>query len=279
MPPLALVLQLLALGGAVAFLYGHVFADLATQWWTDENYSHGFLVPLISGYLLWERRRQLMRCRIETSAWGYPVLLLGLALLIVGQASAFGYPVRLSFLVTVAGLTMLLAGRDALRIAAFPLIFLLFMIPLPAPVLNKVAFPLQLLAARVAGTTLDLANIPVLREGNIIDLANSRLEVTEACSGIRSLVALLALAVVFAYFSQKTWRSQAALVASAIPIAVVANAARVTLTGVLAQIFGSEAAMGFYHLFSGWLIFVVAFGLMVMVGGALGSRRPGTTGT
>ena len=274
-PPLPIALQLLALGGAVAFLYMRVFSDLAAQWWTDENYSHGFLIPLMSAYLVWERRRQLAQSPARSSAWGYAVLVLGLCLLIVGQASAFGYPVRVSFVITLAGLILLLAGPEILRIAAFPLAYLMFMIPLPAPVLNKVAFPLQLLAARVATGTLDLLNVPVLREGNIIDLAATRLEVTEACSGIRSLVALIALAVILAYFTQRTWRARFILAASAIPIAVVANAFRVTLTGVLAQVFGIAAAMGFYHLLSGWAIFVLAFVLLAGVSRALG--RPAGT--
>lgn len=265
-PPLPLVAQLFLLGAATAFLYERVLRSLAVQWWTDENYSHGFLIPLIAAYLVWERRQQLGRSRAETSPWGYPVLLLGLMLLIVGQAATFGYSVRLSFLVTITGLTLLLAGPAVLRIVAFPLVYLLFMIPLPATLLTRVAFPLQLLAARLATGALDLINVPVLREGNIIDLAATRLEVTEACSGIRSLISLLALAVIFAYVTQRTWRGRLILALSAVPIAVVANAARVTLTGVLAHAFGPAAAMGFYHLFSGWVIFVVAFALMVAVG-------------
>ena len=251
---------------ATAFLYEHVLKGLAIQWWTDENYSHGFLIPVISGYLLWERRRQLARARPDTSVWGYPVLVLGLLLLIVGQAATFGFAVRLSFVVTLAGLTLLLAGPAVLRIAAFPLAYLLFMIPVPATLLTRIAFPLQLLAAKAATGTLDLLNVPVLREGNVIELAATRLEVTEACSGIRSLISLLALAVIFAYVSQRTGKARLILVLSAVPIAVIANAARVTLTGVAAQAFGPGAAMGFYHLFSGWVIFLVAFGLMAATG-------------
>lgn len=264
--PLAVVFQVAALGAVIAVLYGQAFADLASQWAADENYSHGFVIPLISAYLVWERRHALSRCRVQGSAWGYALLLLAVALLILGQAATFGYPVRLSFILVLAGLTLYLAGGQVLRILAFPFAYLLFMIPLPAPVLTKVALPLQLFAARVATGVLDVLNVPVLREGNVIDLATIRLDVVEACSGIRSLIALLALATIFAYFTQRTWRGRLTLVLSAIPIAVVANAARVTLTGVLTQTFGLAAAMGFYHEFSGLLVFGLAFALMVATG-------------
>lgn len=272
--PVVTVGQLLALAAAVAVLYSQVFTDLAGQWTADENYSHGFVIPLISGYLVWERRRALSECRTQGSPWGYAVLLLALCLLIVGQAATFGYPVRLSFIVVLAGLTLYFAGTQVLRILAFPLAYLLFMIPLPAPVLTKVALPLQLFAARVATSVLDMLNVPVFREGNIIDLAATRLDVVEACSGIRSLIALLALATIFAYFTQRTWRSRLALTLSAIPIAVVANAARVALTGLLTQTVGLAAAMGFYHEFSGLLIFAVAFGLMVATGLVMSRVEP-----
>lgn len=276
---LGLAAQLLGLVGALALTYGQALADLANQWLTDENYSHGVFIPLVSAYLLWERRQALSRCSLRGSAWGYGVLVAGLALLVAGQAAKFGYPVRLSFIVVLAGLTLFLAGAKALRIVAFPLAYLLFMIPLPAPVLTKIAFPLQLLAAKVATAALDLLNVPVFREGNIVNLAAARLDVVEACSGIRSLVALLALATIFAYFSQRTWQARLILVLSAIPIAIVANAARVALTGVLAQTFGVTAALGFYHEFTGLLVFGVAFALMMAVGGILARLAPAKTGT
>src|SRR2546430_6984348 len=140
------------------------------------------------------------------SAWGYLVLLVGLILLIVSQAGTFGFPARLSLLVVLTGLPLFLGGSELLRVVSFPLAYLLFMIPLPAPALNQITFPLQLQAARLATSTLDLLNVPVLREGNIINLPLMRLEVAEACSGIRSLISLLALAVIYAYLDRKSTR-------------------------------------------------------------------------
>lgn len=252
----------LGTGAAVLAVYLPVLADLVHQWSTDENYSHGFLIPVIAAYLVWERREQLRGAPVRVTPWGALVLVAGCALLVLGQAATFGYAVRLSLLLVLAGLVVLLVGVRVLKILAFPLAYLMFMIPLPFPVLNRIAFPLQTVAARSATTTLDLLGVPVFREGNIIDLPSIRLEVVEACSGIRSLISLLALAVIYAYFVRRSWRDRIVLSLSAIPIAIVANAARVALTGVLAQAFGPQAAQGFYHVFSGWLVFIVAFAIL-----------------
>jgi len=183
-------------------------------------------------------------------------------LLVVGTAATFGYAARVSLLVGLAGLILFLRGSQTLRTVVFPLAYLLFMIPPPAIIMNQIAFPLQLMAARLATGTLDLIGIPVLREGNVIDLAPMRLEVTEACSGIRSLIALLALAVIFAYLTQRRWGPRVLVALSAIPIALITNAARITLTGVLVETVGPAAGIGFYHEFSGLVIFVLAFLLL-----------------
>jgi len=253
-----------AVSAALLYLYLPVLADLATQWSTDPNYSHGFVVPFISAYFLWERRDALQRTPVRGSAWGYVLLVLSAGLLIVGEAASFGYAARVSLLVALAGLILFLRGAEALRIAAFPLAFLLFMIPPPAIVMNQIALPLQLLAAKFATGTLDALGVAVLRQGNVIALAPVRLEVTEACSGIRSLVALLALAVLFASLSRRRWEIQALITLSAIPIALITNAARITVTGVLVDTVGPSAGMGFYHEFSGLVIFLLAFVLLAV---------------
>jgi len=218
----------------------------------------------VAGYLVWERRRELRRIPARVSRWGYPLLLAGIALLVLGQAATFGYAARISLLLVLAGLVLFLAGPRVLRAVAFPLAYLLFMIPPPAIVMNAIAFPLQLMAARLATGSLDLLGVPVLREGNIITLAPMRLEVTEACSGIRSLIALLALAVIFAYFTQRTPLPRVLVALSAIPIALVTNAARIALTGMLVEGIGPAAGLGFYHVFSGLLVFALALVLLAV---------------
>jgi exosortase len=196
----------------------------------------------------------------------------GVGFFLLGNVAAELFTMRVSLLVTLAGLVLYLLGRAHLAMLAFPLLYLLFMIPLPATVFNAVAFPLQLFAARTAAATLQMLDISVLQEGNLITLAHTTLEVAEACSGIRSLVALLALATTYAYFTQQGLARRIVLAVSAIPIAIVTNAARVVGTGILASFFGEEVARSFFHTFSGWLVFAAAFTILLAEGTLL--NRP-----
>lgn len=250
-------------------LYHEILVKLGLQWNNDPDYSHGFLVPVLVGYFVWERWDRLKTSRIAPSLWGVALLAGGLLMLVVGSIGAELYLQRSSLIVVIAGLVLLIMGRDALKTLMFPIAFMFFMVPLPAIVVNAVAFPLQLFAARTAEFCLFNFGIPVLREGNVIVLAGTTLEVAEACSGIRSLQALLALGTVYAYFSQRSAWKRWVLVFLSVPIAIAANAFRVSGTGVLANYWGSQAAEGFYHTFSGWLIFVVAFLLLLGCGGLL----------
>ena len=253
----------------LAGLYHEVLVKLGLQWNNDPDYSHGFLVPVLVGYFVWERWDRLKAIPIVPSLWGIALLAGGLLMLVIGSIGAELYLQRSSLIVVIAGLILLVMGRAALKTFMFPIAFMFFMVPLPAIVVNAVAFPLQLFAARTAEFCLFNFGIPVLREGNVIVLAGTTLEVAEACSGIRSLQALLALGTVYAYFSQRSMWKRWVLVLLSVPIAIAANAFRVSGTGVLANYWGSQAAEGFYHTFSGWLIFVVAFLLLLGCGGLL----------
>lgn len=248
------------------YLYASVGAGLVADWWHDPDYSHGFLVPLLSFYFFWERRQKLALTVPQPNRWGLIVLILGLAQLILGHIGAELFMTRFSMLVVIAGLTLYLFGWQYLRLLRFPIAFLLFMIPLPAILLNSFTFPLQLFAAKLSTASLQLVDLPVYREGNIIFLPHVTLEIVEACSGLRSLISLLALAVVLAYLTQRqTWKI-CVLVLSAVPIALVANAFRIWGTGVLSHHYGAKVAEGFYHSFAGWSVFVVAGGLLLAVG-------------
>lgn len=262
-----------AMAGLLGVLYWPVLAGLIAQWYLDPNYSHGFLIPVMSVYFVWERRLILARMTPRPTWWGLGIVLFGLLMLTIGQIGAELFLQRFSLVVVIAGLVLLILGRDALGVLSFPIAFLIFMVPIPAIIMNAIAFPLQGFAAQTAASCLAALEIPVLREGNIIILAHTALEVAEACSGIRSLMSLLALGTAYAYFSERVMWKRWVLVAAAIPVAIAANAFRVAGTGVLAHYFGDEVAQGFYHDFSGWLVFVVAFLLLLSIGAVL--RRVG----
>lgn len=263
----------LILAAPLIALYRSILKDLVIQWWEDPNYSHGFLVPVFSGYLVWRRRERLRSLGSEPSWLGLPVLLLGLADLVLGAIGAENFLMRSSLIVVLAGLVLFHLGRPMFRAVAFPLAFLLLAVPLPQIAFNAVAFPLQGLAAANATAVLDWIGIPVLRDGNVIHLSRITLGVTEACSGIRSLISLLALALAWATLSLRGKWSIALLVASAVPITVVANAGRIVLTGLIGQWFGVEYAQGFFHAFSGWLIFLVAIVCLFGVQTVISSRQ------
>src|SRR5712691_11443047 len=245
--------------GLLSGIYWPVLRDLTWQWWDDANYSHGFLVPLFSGFLIWRRRSDLIAVVPQGSWAGLVVLLAGVVALIIGDVGAENFLTRSSLIVILAGLVLFHLGRDALRVVLFPLAFLFFMIPLPAILFYAVTLPLQGLAAQNSVWALDLLGIPVLRDGNVIQLSQISLGVAEACSGIRSLISLLALAVAWAYLTLPGTWPMILLVASAVPITIVANAGRIVGTALVAQWLGVKYALGFFHTFSGWLIFLLAF--------------------
>jgi exosortase len=242
-----------------------VFRDLVWQWWDDPNYSHGFVVPLFSGVLVWQRRKALAALPAEGSWIGLLLLLAGVGMLLLGDLGAENFLMRSSFIVVLAGLALFHLGRTTFRMLTFPLLFLFFMVPLPATLFYAVAFPLQQLAARNAAWTLDLLGVPVLLDGNVIRLSHISLGVTEACSGIRSLISLLAVAVAWAHLTLPGTWAMLGLAASAVPITVLANTGRVVATGLVGQWFGMEYAEGVFHTFSGWVIFLVAFACLLAV--------------
>ncbi len=249
----------LVLLGLLVGLYGGVLRDLAWQWWDDPNYTHGFLVPLFSGFLVGQRRKQLAALPTKGSWIGLPLLLAGVGALLLGDLAAENFLMRSSLIVVLAGLVLFHLGRDSFRVLAFPLLFLFFMVPLPATLFYAMAFPLQSLAARNAAWMLDTLGVPVLLDGNIIHLTKQSLGVAEACSGIRSLISLFSVAVAWAALTLPGVWSMAVFVVAVIPITILANAGRVVITGLIGQWFGVDYAQGFFHTFSSWLVFVFAF--------------------
>lgn len=247
------------------FLYYQVFGKLVADWYNDDNYSHGFLIIPIAAYLAWERRGKFWAAAARPSALGLGVVLGSVLVLIGGVLGSELFMTRISIIGTLVGTLIFLFGWARLRVVAFPIAFLLLMIPIPAIIFNQIAFPLQILASRFGESVMNAASVPVLREGNVLILANITLEVAQACSGIRSLVSLLTLAIVLGYFSDRRLWVRMLIAIASVPVAVLTNGARVAGTGIAAHHFGAAAAEGFLHEFSGWLVFISAFALLLGV--------------
>lgn len=255
-------------GALLGILYAPVLGRMVYEWATVEEMGHGFFVPPVVAYLIWQRRSELAQVGLRPDGRGLILVVLGFVQLILGTAAADFFLTRVAFLISLVGVLWTLCGWPLLRSLAFPLLLLVFMIRIPLFLYSQITLPLQLLASRVAEVSLTLLGIPVLREGNILELASQRLSVVEACSGIRSLLSLSFLALIYAYFfDRKVWMRAALLVAAA-PIAIVANAGRVTMTGILSE-YKPEWTRGFFHQFEGWGVFMVALAALVITHRAL----------
>ena len=242
--------------------YFPVLRHMVEQWSNDENVSHGFFVPAVALYIAWQRRDSILAIERRPAWWGLAIMAWGALQGYVGVLGAELFLQRTSFLITLVGLLLVVGGTQLVRVLAFPLLLLPFMIPIPAIVYNQITFPLQLFASQVAETALGWIGIPVLRDGNILELASQRLSVAEACSGIRSLLSLSFLSLVYAYFfDTRIWMRWVLLLAT-VPIAILANSGRVTLTGIMSEV-NPDLARGFFHSLEGWLIFLIALVMLV----------------
>ncbi len=246
----------------LAACYFPILVRLVSQWNNDPDMGHGFFVPLCAAYIAWQKRDQLAHMTAKPNWWGLAIMLWAAFQLYIGTLGAEIFISRTSLVISIIGAVLLLGGTQYLRTFAFPLFLLFFMVPIPAIIYNQITFPLQLLASRVAEDSISLLQIPVIREGNVLVLANQSLNVVEACSGIRSLLTLTFLSLVYGYFFEsRTW-VRVILFLSTIPIAIVANAGRVTITGVIAQ-YKPEYAEGMAHEAEGWVIFMVALVILI----------------
>jgi exosortase len=257
--------QAAVLLGLLLWLYIHVLTHLVLQWWNDPDFTHGFFVPLFSAFVVWQERSRLAALIPRPSWTGLFLLAFGMCVLILGQLGADIFLPRVSLLIVLAGLIVLFRGWNFFRALLFPWAFLFLMIPIPAIIFNHITFPLQLLTSRVASTTLPWMGVPVFREGNVINLPVMQLEVAEACSGIRSLMSLATLAVIYGYLMERKAAVRILLVLASVPIAVLANSLRIVGTGLLVQYWDPEKAQGFFHEFQGWLVFVASLAMLYLL--------------
>jgi exosortase len=272
-------LQVIILAAIVVILYSDILRHLVENWVQDSNYSHAFLVPLFAGFLVWERRQEWMTKPVRPEFIGIFLIFGAMALLLVGTLGAELFLSRVSFVLLLGGLALYFAGWPVSKTLFAPWLVLFLMIPLPVIVFNQIAFPLQTLASHLASSVLTVMHVPVVREGNVISLPSITLNVVEACSGIRSLMSLATLALMYGLVAERRNWMRILLVLFAIPAAVGANALRIVGAALLGQYAGPQYADGFFHAFSGWLIFVLTMGLLVGLhaAGTRMVRRDATT--
>ena len=247
----------------IILVYFPILRHLVEQWSTDEDVGHGFFVPVVAAYIAWTRRAELEKLEWKPAWWGVAVIVYGGLQGYVGSLGAELFLQRTAVLITLLGMLLVLGGTRLVKALAFPLALLPFMIPFPQVIYNAITFPLQLFASQVAEVVLGWLDIPVLRDGNVLTLASQTLSVVEACSGIRSLMSLTFLSLVYAYFfDKKVWMRWALLIGT-IPIAILANAGRVAITGIISEKVSPDLAHGFFHSLEGWIIFLIAFVMLL----------------
>jgi exosortase len=262
----------LSLSALVLILYAPVLGSMVKQWWSDPNYGHGFFVPVFVGFIVWNERGRWGAQPFRPNNLGLAIMLFAIGLRILGMLGAEMFMARLSFVILISGMILFLAGTEALRAMTFPLGYLLFMIPLPAVVYYQLTLPLQLWASRLGATGLVALGIHTIREGNLLYLPNCTLNVVEACSGIRSLLSLLAVSVAYGYFAERSTWKRSVLAMASIPIAIATNGLRLVATGVLSYFFGPSVDSGAVHVALGLGFFSIAFVSILLIHKVLGLR-------
>jgi exosortase len=263
------VLPFLVVGLLMVALYWDVVADMAEVWWVDPAYSHGLLIPPLALYIAWLQKDEILAVPAIPAAAGLAVTAFGCFVLMIGKLGAEFFLTRESLVIILAGIILTYWGWGRLKKLVFPLILLATMVPIPTIVYNKLAAPLQLFSSWVASGTLETLGIPVFRDGNVMNLPEISLGVAEACSGLRSLSSLTVLALVVGFFVLTSGWGKAALFFLAIPAAIAINVVRVTATALMARE-DPMLAEGFFHSFSGWVVFIVGFALLYVVATGIG---------
>lgn len=256
--------------GALLFLYLPFLQTLVSDWGTNDDYSHGYFIPFLTIYFICSRRDALKELHLAPNSFGLAVIVLGLAQLIAAKIGSEYFLQRTSFIEVILGLVLFLLGWQYLKKLFLPIGYLVFMVPLPAIVWNKIAFPMQLFASFLTEQVVYFFGVPIYREGNVLHLAQTTLEVVAACSGLRSLVTMFALSGALALLSSLSVSKKIILFISAVPIAIFANICRLTFTAVLATQIGSAAAQGFLHEFSGLMVFMIGLALLIAVNWSMG---------
>jgi len=251
-------------GGLLILCYAPILYRMGYQWATDEDMGHGFFVPLVAGYIAWQRRKILLAIPRKTNNWGLVLVILAALQSLAATLGAELFTARLAFVIALFGVILYIGGKAWVKALLFPLLLLLFMIPIPQIIYARLTLGLQMLASQLGETLISWMGIPVIRTGNVLELPSQSLDVVEACSGIRSLMSLTFLSLIYAYFTDKRISMRWVLLIATVPIAIVANGARVAITGLMSEI-NTDLAKGAYHEMEGYIVFIVALGALIVL--------------
>ena len=260
------ILKFVVLSALTIILYIPAFNWMVGNWsGRDTYYSHGFLIPFISTFIIWQKRKALSQLPLNPVNWGWFLFLGGILIHIISTLWQVNFTSAFSFMLTLVGLVLLFFGKNYLRQLLFPIAFLLFMIPLPAVAIANLSFRLKIFAAQIATFTINKLGVPAIREGSLIRTIHSQVMVEDPCSGIRSLIALIALGALMAYYSNLSRAKKTVLFISSVPIAVSTNIIRIIALSMVSEIYGEKYATGLFHDTMGILVFVFAFLGLVLV--------------
>jgi exosortase len=251
-------------GGLLILCYAPILYRMGYQWATDEDMGHGFFVPLVAGYIAWQRRKTLLAIPRKTNNWGLVLVVLAALQSLAATLGAELFTARLAFVIALFGVILYIGGKAWVKALLFPLLLLLFMIPIPQIIYARLTLNLQMLASQLGETLISWMGIPVIRTGNVLELPSQSLDVVEACSGIRSLMSLTFLSLIYAYFTDKRIWMRWVLLIATVPIAIVANGARVAITGYMSEI-NTDLAKGAYHEMEGYIVFIIALGALIVL--------------
>ena len=253
--------------GIYLLAYIPVFVRLWDRWFSrDSYYSHGILVPFVTGYLIWQQRAELKKSPYTPTIWGLLLFFSGVALYLFSSLFRINFSAGFSMIVTLLGIALHLYGKDVVKQVAFPIFFLIFMVPMPSETIVNISFKMKIFAAEIAERILNHIGLLAVREGSIIKMRNTYVVVEDVCSGLRSLISLAALGSIFAYWLKGSTLRKLILFLFTIPIAVITNVCRVIVLSCISEIWGAEYAAGFTHDATGFLVFILAFIMLYFVG-------------
>ncbi len=232
----------------------------------DSYYTHGILIPFVTAFLIWQRREELVTLKSESSNSGLWLIVVGILIHVISSILRVYFSSGFSMIIVLAGLVIYFYGLDVLKEILFPIFFLIFMIPVPEIVITNISFNMKLFAAQISTILLNDMGMPAMREGSLIHMRNANVMVEDVCSGLRSLISLTALGSIFAYWIKTSIWKRILLFFCTIPIAVVTNVCRILFLCFVSDVWGPEAASGFIHDLSGFIVFGVAFLLLYTLG-------------